>query len=173
MFDRFLKHIGYTGDEKPKSESDFLKLMNGKSFFDGMYRFFSEDDLGKWTTIVEKTFPKYSGKIHIFAYDWLGRAFAVNHINNTVLLMEPGTGDVLSAPVDLEEFHDTEIVDYSDDCLAAASFRKWMEQNGLESLPKNKCGGYKVPLFLGGADKLENIEVSDIEVYWEIMMALL
>lgn len=31
----------------------------------------------------------------------------------------------------------------------------------------------KVPLFLNGEDELDNLEVSDMEVYWEIMMPLL
>ena len=31
-----------------------------------------------------------------------------------------------------------------------------------------ECGGYRIPLFLGGADSLENMEVSDMEVYWDM-----
>jgi hypothetical protein len=28
--------------------------------------------------------------------------------------------------------------------------------------------GYRVPLFLGGSDTLENLEVTDLDVYWTI-----
>lgn len=31
-----------------------------------------------------------------------------------------------------------------------------------------ECGGYRIPLFLGGEDSLENMEVSDMEVYWDM-----
>jgi len=29
--------------------------------------------------------------------------------------------------------------------------------------------GYRKPLFLGGSDEVENLEVSDLDVYWHIM----
>jgi Domain of unknown function (DUF1851) len=39
-----------------------------------------------------------------------------------------------------------------------------------ESLPLGtmQCTGYKVPLFLGGKDPAENLEVIDLEVYWSL-----
>ncbi len=52
-------------------------------------------------------------------------------------------------------------------------FNEWFEANGNFVLPHNKCVGYKVPLFLNGEDDIENLEVSDMEVYWEIMMPLM
>lgn len=50
---------------------------------------------------------------------------------------------------------------------------EWFEANNNFVLPINKCVGYKVPLFLNGEDDIENLEVSDMEVYWEIMMPLM
>ena len=40
-------------------------------------------------------------------------------------------------------------------------------------LKHNECAGYKVPLFLNGDDVVDNLEISDMEVYWEIMMPLI
>ena len=60
-----------------------------------------------------------------------------------------------------------------DACLASEFFNEWFEANGNFVLPHNKCVGYKVPLFLNGEDDIENLEVSDMEVYWEIMMPLM
>lgn len=31
-----------------------------------------------------------------------------------------------------------------------------------------ECAGYRIPLFLDGEDSLENMEVSDMEVYWDM-----
>jgi hypothetical protein len=39
---------------------------------------------------------------------------------------------------------------------------------GLLPLSSSQCAGYKVPLFLGGKDSLENLEVIDLEVYWSL-----
>ncbi|MCR5738162.1 MAG: DUF1851 domain-containing protein [Eubacterium sp.] len=172
MFDEFLK---YTNSdvvmEEIKDDNQFLKKMFGKSFFNGMYRLFETTDIEKWNDIVEKTFGQYKGKINVFGYDWLGRIFAVNKQTNTILLFEPGAGTVLNIPVGIEEFHNVEIVEYNEDCLASRAFREWMEKNNYV-LKNNECAGYKVPLFLNGDDVIENMEVSDMEVYWEIMMPL-
>jgi Domain of unknown function (DUF1851) len=31
-----------------------------------------------------------------------------------------------------------------------------------------QCVGYQVPLFLGGKDSLENLEITDLDVYWSL-----
>ena len=36
-----------------------------------------------------------------------------------------------------------------------------------------RCAGYVIPLFLGGNDDITNLEDSDMEVYWNIMMQIL
>jgi hypothetical protein len=37
----------------------------------------------------------------------------------------------------------------------------------------NECVGYKVPSFFGGKDVLENMELSDLDVYWTLMQQLI
>ncbi|CAE6797130.1 hypothetical protein R75461_05007 [Paraburkholderia nemoris] len=32
----------------------------------------------------------------------------------------------------------------------------------------SQCVGYKRPLFLGGADELHNLELTDLDVYWTL-----
>lgn len=36
-----------------------------------------------------------------------------------------------------------------------------------------QCVGYKRPLFLGGKDAVENLELSEVEVYWHLMGQLI
>jgi hypothetical protein len=36
-------------------------------------------------------------------------------------------------------------------------------------LPTDKCVGYELPLLVGGPDNLDNMEVSDWEVYWTVV----
>ena len=54
----------------------------------------------------------------------------------------------------------------ANDILALKLYKKWLRKNTKPSY-KN-CVGYKVPLFLGGKDKISNYEESDMEVYWSI-----
>lgn len=88
-------------------------------------------------------------------------------------MLEPGTGDVLSIPVSFEDFHNEEIVEYHEDCLASSFFEKWYSKNNCYKLNRNECASYIIPLFLSGKDTVDNLEVSDMEVYWEIMMPLI
>ena len=88
-------------------------------------------------------------------------------------MFEPGTGEVLDIPASIEEFHNIEIVEYHEDSLASAFFDEWFEKQEHYVLKHNECVGYKVPLFLNGDDVVDNLEVSDMDVYWEIMMPLI
>ncbi len=172
MFENFLDFVGYENNEKISSMEEFCKSLNGKSFLNGMYRLFKTDDIEKWTVITEQSFPLYKGRISVFGYDWLGRIFGLNKESGTVLLFEPGTDEVLDIPASFEDFHNVEIVDYNQDSLASDFFNEWFLKNNKYELKNSECAGYKVPLFLNGDDVLENLEVSDMEVYWEIICSL-
>jgi hypothetical protein len=66
-------------------------------------------------------------------------------------------------------FHDDELVEYADEALAAEFFELWAGRYP-DTLPlgRDSCVGYRVPLFLGGQDDIENLEVSDLAVYWSL-----
>ena len=171
MFEHFLKYV--EEEKKIKNKEDFIEQMNGKTFLKGLYRLFDSNKNSNWCSIVEQAFPKYKNYIDVFGYDWLGRIFAINKINNHILLFEPGTGEVLDIPVTFEEFHDSEIVECHEDCLASEFFQEWFLANDNYILKKNECVGYKVPLFLNGEDEIENLEISDMEVYWTVLTPLI
>ncbi len=69
----------------------------------------------------------------------------------------------------LYRIHDEEIADYSEDSLASDFFEEWYESDDGCDIPHDKCVGYKVPLFLNGEDNISNLELSDMDVYWNIM----
>lgn len=173
MFTAFANYVGDKFIEKIDTAEYLLKYLANKNILNGMYRVFSVDDAAKWNNIVEDAFPPYQNRIQVFAYDWLGRIFAVKKDTDTVLLFEPGTGEVLDIPVDIAEFHNVEIAEYNEDSLASDFFEEWFETSNNYILKKNECAGYKTPLFLNGEDNISNLEVSDMEVYWSIMSSLL
>lgn len=173
MFKNFLDYVGYKANSKLNSAKEFCDLMNGESFLNGMYRLFKTEDIDKWNHITEQAFPMYKDRFDVFGYDWLGRIFALNKKTETVLLFEPGTGEVLDIPASFEDFHNIEIVEYHEDSLASNFFDNWYSVCNNYKLKLNECAGYKVPLFLNGDDTVDNLEVSDMEVYWEIMMPLI
>ena len=68
----------------------------------------------------------------------------------------------------LASFHDQELFVYADAALAAGFFEAWLSTANAARLPLqwDQYVGYKVSLFLGGPDVVENLERGDLAVYW-------
>jgi hypothetical protein len=143
-----------------------------------LYRVHQLNNIEKWNNIVTDAFPEFAGRIYCFGYDWLGRQFAIDkkrtrNSKALILMFEPGTADVLEIPCDFVEFHEVEIVEYHDACLASSFYKQWRDEIDDTEIEPTKCIGYKVPLFLGGEDTITNLEVSDMDVYWTICSELI
>lgn len=156
---------------------EFMSSLEGKSLNKGLYRLHKVDNIKKWNSIIIQAFPEFKGRITCFSFDWLGRQFALDsgRIENgqpQILMFEPGTSEVLEIPCDFIQFHEEEIPNYHEACLASEFFLQWISKNP-NGIKDNECVGYKVMLFLGGEDTIENLEKSDLEVYWEICSQLI
>ena len=89
-----------------------------------------------------------------------------------LLTGEPGTGKTLEIPCNLLTFHDNELVDYREEALAEGFHTQWLVKCGV--IPKQEqCIAYKQPLFLGGKDTIENLELSNLDVYWTLIGQLI
>jgi hypothetical protein len=132
----------------------------------GAYRRLEGDEVEAIADEVAAAFPDFAGRIAIFGADWLGRVFATDSARGgEVLLLEPGTGEALEIPVDLAEFEASELVDNPDAALAWGFYQAWRDAGGAAPGP-GQCIGYRKPLFLGGADTPDNLELADLSVYW-------
>lgn len=185
MFERFsslftadvgVPQGGVWHDTALEAVAGYAELMGrfaGCSFDGGLYRLHSAVSGPIGQELAAAAFPEFAERVRVFGFDWLGRQAALDfgrvaEGEPQMLLLEPGTGEALEIPVGLEWFHDEEIVDYRNEALAGEFFAQWQAaQHGDASLKVVECVGYKVPLFLGGADVLENLELTDFEVYWD------
>jgi hypothetical protein len=155
----------------------FLATHAGGSYADGLYRIHDCAAMPKWTQVVEEAFPDFRNRLFCFGLDWLGRMFALDFARRDngqwlVLMLEPGTGMALEIPVGFMEFHDGELVRYQNEALAVELFNAWRTSGG-ESPGFAECIGYQTPLFLNGSDTLDNLALTDLEVYWSIAGQLL
>ena len=151
--------------------NDFIMQLGGKRFGQGLFNSFSKDNVKKWTEIVSEAYPEFQNLFKIFGYDWLGRCFGIDLRKSTygnILMFEIGTNDVLEIPCTFDKFLNEEIPLYADACLAKSFFDERMNNFG-KSIVYGRCAGYKVPLFLGGEDIVNNLEDSDMEVYWSVL----
>ncbi len=173
MFDQFMNYFNEKGTvaKTGNAYNDFILQLGGRAFGKGIFNSFSDKNVGQWTEIIEEAFPDFKGKFKAFGYDWLGRCFGIDlrdKTNGNILLFEIGTNDILEIPCPFERFLNEEIPLNSDACLAEPFFNEWLDYAKAE-LHYGRCIGYKIPLFLGGADTVANLEDSDMEVYWSVV----
>ena len=147
------------------------------TYLNGAYRLHKLDDVARFTALAAEAFPEFADRIECFGADWLGRQFAVDRgrvVGGTpqVLMLEPGTGEVLEIPVNRAVFHDEELLNEPDAAAAHSFFEQWLASGGPRP-QYEQCIGYKRPLYLGGADDVTNLELQDLDVYWTICAQLL
>jgi hypothetical protein len=164
--------------------SEFLTLVAHTSYEGGLIRFllphhqsnplslYSWNSSEGWTD----TWTKFKERLFVFAYDWLGRQIAFDRERIVsgelmVSILEPGTGEVLEVPTNFVEFIEGELIEYHEAALASNFYKEWRDSGG--SIPElNQCIGYKIPLFLGGTDTVDNLEIIDLDVYVTLCGAL-
>jgi hypothetical protein len=188
VFERFHANFHVTSPRRPEAPrgpsveglpdveglADLLAADGSATFALGLYRLHRADEIVAWDAIVLAAFPEFIGRVTCaFGYDWLGRHFALDRgrmegLEPMVVMLEPGTGEVLDMPATFRTFHDEVLVDQGDAALAKSFFDAWRAANPGVALDHAACVGYRVPLFLGGVDDLENLEVTDLEVYWSL-----
>ena len=189
MFSRFDAH--YQADANPlagqgraefKQSDDpvldaLLARYGGQSFNQGLYRVMSADVSANAAGFIAQAFPTFAERTQGFAYDWLGRVFALDSARavekmRAILMLEPGTGEVLELPFNLDTFHEDGLIEYNEPALAVQFHKSWLNKGGAQ--PKvNQCIGYQRPLFLGGSDDTSNLALCDLDVYWAIAAQLI
>ena len=181
MFERFLGVFAPSGGDVvapgQATVGAWLEAAGGRTFADGLYRVHSRTSASASDALVADAFPELSGRLACFGHDWLGRQFATDTARGTsddpaVMLLEPGTGEALEVPVPFSRFHDEELVDFTEEALALSFFQEWLRSGGVAPTP-SQCVGYERPLFLGGEDTVDNLELVDLDVYWTIAGQLL
>lgn len=189
MFDNFESHFikdaaaaGFVKIEPPKAPQGFalrhfFERYGGATFNRGVYRVVTPNAAGLANEFIQTAFPVFAGRAACFASDWLGRIFCLDSNRReddelAVVMFEPGTGQALDIPANLESFHEDELIHYADAALATNFYQQWLTGGGR--VPQvDQCVGYKKPLFLGGVDKAENLEITDLDVYWTISAQLI
>ncbi|BAV46407.1 Putative uncharacterized protein [Mesorhizobium loti] len=164
-------------DTKVAGLNELLARFGGASFKHGLYRIIRAPEVADWNARVCLGFPKFAGRITCFGYDWQGTAFATDawrleQGEPGVVMFEPGTGQALQIPANVRTFHEVELIQDEDAALAANIFADWRRAGGAEP-SYDQCIGYKKPLFLNGKDEIDNLELSDIEIYWHLMGQIL
>ena len=167
-FEKFLKFFGEkkTVVEGIENVLTFTEAFSGKEFENGAFKVFKKEETEKWNNVVKEMFPDYSEQFLLFGYDWLGRFYATDEYENIIFVFDPSTNDIMDLENEFAFFINKTLLKNANDILALKLYKKYLKKNSKPLF--SNCVGYKVPLFLGGEDSLENFEESDMEVYWSI-----
>ena len=159
MFDEFVSNFSLTppsqvageawSDSRLTSTAGYSELCSrfaGCTFENGLYRLHDSHSGPHSARLIADAFPDLAARACPFAYDWLGRQFALDADRkeageSLVLLLEPGTGEALEVPLRFESFHE-QLYGLREPALAAGFFAEWAKAKP-ELLPvgRNDCVG--------------------------------
>lgn len=156
--------------------AELMLRFGGCSFDKALYRVMTPSSIEGWNQTIECAFPDFDGRVQCFGYDWLGRIFALDSGTleegySGVVMFVPGTGQALEIPCNIVTFHDVELVEYREEALAVSFHTRWLAQGTTPSY--QECIGYRVPLFFGGKDVVDNLELTNLDVYWTLASQLI
>ena len=156
--------------EKNVPVSSLLKMYEGSTFNEGMFKIHTLGSSFFWTEIVTTFFNQYKNSCYCFGFDWMGRQFAYHDKDGKtkILMFDCSTAEVFEIEQTIDVFFDEDLVDYINETLDTETFYAFKELNKIKNLSFKNCISYITPLFLGGEDNLQNLEVIDMEVNWEV-----
>jgi hypothetical protein len=162
----------------PRVGSEYVRIKAcGRSFGRGLFRFHDGVSGPLAQQLVHDAYPELAGLADVFAFDWLGRQFAVA---DATLSSEGGAEVVILDPADMSREPIIEPANFLRafqspvmlEALERDLFERWRAHSGSAGLDFDRCVGLTQPLFLGGDLALDNLAESDIQVYWSIATQL-
>ena len=175
MFEKFFRCFGEKGQFQTSGDlyRDIITQLGGKTYGKGLISFFAPEEIPLWTENIKEAFPWFQRAFRPFAYDWQGcvhTAYITAGGNEVPVIFNVGTDEIHYAPCTLQDYLDKMIPAHVDGTLAAGFFKKW-SRHSKQSLKRNECVSYRIPLDYGGKDVFDNMEISDMDVYWTVLTA--
>lgn len=158
--------------EIPSDLRAFFDRFEGSTFCQGLYRIPCKQDFGRVMLQAGSMFPHLKARILCFGIDWLGRIFALDKFRSNsgkaqVLRLDAGFAEAMEIPLGLIDLHESEFIDYPNDALSKEFYESWRLKSD-QTLLLSQCVGYKILPTLGGRDVVDNLEVTDRDVYWTL-----
>ena len=161
---------------EPGFYTEFINSVAHYSFDGGLLRFLlptTNPSLQSWNSPSGwmADWPNVPKFFNVFAFDWQGNQFGfdkrrVERGEPLIGMLEPGFGKLLKIPATFAEFVGREIIENREPTLACGFYKEWLARGRSPAF--QECVGYRIPLFLGGNDGIDNLEISNMEVYLSI-----
>lgn len=150
----------------------FDQYYKGKSFNKSLYKVLNDEERNEAKLILgEISNHEIKNNINIFGRDWLGRYFAQQSPDRT-LLFDVINGQVLNASGDIDFLYNVILVEDDQSLLEKEIFDEWIKESG-NFIDRTHVATIIQPLFFGGTLEIDNLEVSDNKFNWEFTLGLL
>ncbi len=151
-----------------------ISKSGGDIFENGMFQILTFKKVDLWTNLITETyFDEFRNQLVCFAITWQGCLLAVNEDNTSIFLFDPATCEYFELEeTSLEDFFKTVFFEVEDELIYVEGFRNSLQFLKLNILDSEKSIAHKTSLFLGGEDVLENLEVIDSEVLWDMQIQI-
>lgn len=156
------------------------KIINeygGKVFDKGLLKIHTFEYVKTWTKRMKDDYFKNELKeqnlqdIICFASNWQGCMYCVNGENNTIVYFDPATCEFFKADgISINDLFDDVLVDGEYDIIAEDYFKELCDYLKFDNLKYEDSFGHKQYLHLGGEDDVENYEIVNTEVLWELQI---
>ena len=183
MFDELLRKFASAGrepahvdsacallSEKVDGYASLSGLLRGRSLGNGQMRLLGSISEPVARQAAAAAFPEFAARARPVAQDWLGRFYAVDAgttRRNLMLLLEPGSGEAFEIDDSFQRFFERTLVDEWDEFMEADLWAGYLRGGGQPPTAE-QCVGFRVPLFMGGQGTPQNLELTDLTVYWAI-----
>lgn len=149
--------------------ANLFEEFSGAIFDRGLLKIHNIGSFYFWTELTFEYFKKFKGDSYCFAFDWVGRQYAVNYSENKprILMLDPATAEAFELPKGIEDFFNEDLPEFKEDLLEVDTFA-FLEERLFSDFKFEECLGFKQFLFLGGKVEIDNYEKIDMEVYWEL-----
>lgn len=155
-------------------KNSFLSEFQGQVFDNGLYRILDKDASlaalnrlqGLHVVSIKNANPV------IFGLDWLGRYYAYDRTDTSyTTLFDVVEAETYTIEGDINFLHNTVLSENNKDFLEFDLFNEWHSQS-RKSVGNNQCVSFKLPFFFGGQYEVSNLELSDIDVVWNLNIGL-
>ncbi len=96
--------------------------------------------------------------------------YCINYTNTKIVYFAPATTEFFEADFSIQDFFEKILLGNEYDILFEDYFDEAKDYFKIKSIPFAKSIGHKVFLHLGGEDDVQNLEIIDTEVLWELQI---
>jgi hypothetical protein len=135
----------------------------GATLGEGFYRFHTPRSGARATAMCAPLVPE-DARHWAFAFDWNGCEICLDRDTEEIIVVDPGLGKWFNGEAGLNDWHD--ILAAEPQLLRVERYQRWRVLHPeIGALPFDRTIGLERPLFLGGVDDPDHLEMWSHDVY--------